>query len=135
MNLESKVIFTCKIYQKTSMYEATFLRKFKTLEELKDIIKENCISEIPYSLDITRSIIVFDHDVKSKWIDDKFINVADEKLTFIVADKLMYPRDIREYSIKKYGGVFNNFEQSVKDEKLPMKFSVYNTGYYKFYNI
>jgi len=117
MNLESKVIFKCDIHN-----VFTFSHEFKNLDELRTIIQGQCVSEIPYSIDIIRRVIVFDRDKKTNGIiySPNGVNVADEKLNLVMANKLIYPKDVRKILKKEYNSTFDLSEYKL-DEKVPVK--------------
>jgi hypothetical protein len=80
------------------------------------------VSEIPYSIDIIRRVIVFDRDKKTNGIiySPNGVNVADEKLNLVVANKLIYPKDVRKILKKEYNSTLDMDTQKL-DEKIPVK--------------
>jgi len=117
MNLESKVVFKCDIHN-----VFTFSHEFESLNQLKTIIKSQDRSEIPYSIDVIRRVIVFDRDKKTNGIiySPNGVSVADEKITLVVANKLIYPKDIRRILNKEYNSTFDLSKYKL-DEKVPVK--------------
>jgi len=80
-------------------------RAFGSIKELRDCIKEaNFLT--PYTL----KIFAFSKDEE----------VLDNPLSFLVADKLLYPKDLRQILNAKYGSVLN-LENYKLDEQLPIK--------------
>lgn len=117
MNLESKVIFKCYI---NNVF--TFSYQFENLNELKEIIKKEGVSDIPYSIDIIRRVVVFNRDKKANGIvySPNGVSVADEKLNLVVANKLIYPKDVRKILKKEYNSTLDMDTQKL-DEKIPVK--------------
>jgi hypothetical protein len=117
MNLESKVVFKCDIHN-----VFTFSHEFKNLDELRTIIQNQCVSETPYSIDIVRHVIVFNRDEKNNGViySPNGVNVADEKINLVVANKLIYPKDVRKILKKEYNSTFDMDTQKL-DEKIPVK--------------
>ena len=117
MNLESQVVFKCNIHN-----VFTFSHEFKNLDELRTIIQGQCVSETPYSIDIVRHVIVFNRDEKNNGViySPNGVNVADEKLNLVVANKLIYPKDVRKILKKKYNSTLDMDTQKL-DKKIPVK--------------
>jgi hypothetical protein len=122
MKLLSKVVFECYVH---NVFESAY--RFENLEELKKIVKDEYvpdISDIHYSMniDITRCVIVSNRAKKGEGIIDSLngVKVAEETITLVVTDKLIYPKDVRKILNKKYNSTFN-LDKYKLDEKIPVK--------------
>lgn len=123
MNLTAKVVF---IYH---IQAGRFgqLSAFESIDELRQIVKETEYKR-PFDLSISRNIQKFyPYEMKSKvgWKWQGLKNMPGEKETitdkinFVVLDRILYPQEIRDALIKKYGGVLN-FQPT--DETKPVLF-------------
>lgn len=87
---------------------------FLTLDELKQQIQDKSMNE-PFELSLTRILRIKDQEHK------KIIcNAPVKTIKFLVADELLYPKDVRETLMKKYGKIFNLNKMKL-DENTPVK--------------
>lgn len=119
MHLVSKVIFTYIIHDNNSGIGDSF----NTLQELKNIIK-SAEYTTPFQIDIQRQINICDTDARDKVFihnkDTAFI--YDQNVNIIVADKLMYPNDVRMILMEKYGSILN-LNNCISTDVKPVLFS------------
>ena len=117
MHLVSKVIFTYSIH--TNL--AGLGDSFNTLQELKNIIK-SAEYTTPFQINIQRQINIHDTDAgKSGWYNNKESKIMGEHVNIIVADKLLYPNDVRTMLMEKYGSLLN-FDNCIGTEVKPVFF-------------
>lgn len=111
MNLTAKVVF---IYH---IQAGRFgqLSAFESIDELRQVIREIEYKR-PFDLSILRNIQKFyPYEMKSKlglrWQDFENMpgeeEITTDKINFVVLDRILYPQEIRDALIKRYGGVLN----------------------------
>jgi len=118
MNLASTVVFTfngdglaAPVHQVEDFQD--FRNKFhQYYESLSDIIPD--IVQIQRSVYIIEDVSDIRPAIKAK--------INGGTFTFIVADKLYYPKDVREYLMKEYGETLG-FENWSVSEKTPVLFN------------
>lgn len=127
MNLISKVIFSYDIRAGRFGQSSSF----ESIDELKQVIQEAQYQK-PYNLSVKRTIQIIDTDIKPKESDfgsvffPTLINptvrveIPAETISFSVADKLLYPKDVRKILNQKYGSVLN-FDEKKLDENKPIR--------------
>lgn len=118
MHLVSKVIFTYIIHDNNGGIGDSF----NTLQELKNIIK-SAEYTTPFQINIQRQINIHDTDAgKSGWYNNKESKIMGEHVNIIVADKLLYPNDVRTMLMEKYGSLLN-FDNCISTDVKPVLFS------------
>ena len=129
MHLVSEVIFDYSIRETDSMFARG--DKFKTLQELQKAIKD-ADTQNPLTVRITRTVKIMDtDDVIAEHLNpawplplDKYRTVKfdGEHLEFIVADKLIYPYEVRNLLKQEYGGVLD-LESKKLNDRVPVLYS------------
>lgn len=105
---------------------------FKTLSELKNEIKNGKdYYKMPYELRVLRTVQVVDKMPTNmnnlfgiKTISPaqyKPVVIGQQEVNLIVADKLMYPNDVRTMLMEKYGSLLN-FDNCIGTEVKPVFF-------------
>ena len=114
VHLKSIVVFNCEI----PVLGGYAVRKesFKTIDELKALVKEFHKLETPSKITVIRSVKVVGKNNKH----NVYSTVANEKIILFVCDKLMYPADARQILLKKYGTVFD-FDTQGYEENTPLR--------------
>lgn len=123
MHLVLQVIFDYKIKSPA----LNNYGKYTTKNELYQAIKATIN---PYELIITRDVQVVDTDNKTKkdgiyvfgTEKQKNTKIASESIKFVIADKLLYPNDIRKILTQKYGNVLD-FDNQKWNEDIPVLYS------------
>ena len=134
MHLLSQVVFEYNIHGNVcaqSLNEKEKNSSFKTIEELKGVIKNNN-SFVPYVLDITRSVQVIDTDTVEYMSQAPFVITAAptvlgcEGIRMIVSNKLTYPQDVRNILNQQYGSTLDFDVNKQWHESTPVYFSGVN---------
>ena len=129
MHLVSEVVFSYRI---TNGNFFSIGDDFSNLQELKDAIDKNAHAEVPMTVRIGRMVKIMDTDspipyassTRNLFHKDKYTTVKfdDKRLDFIVADKLVYPYDVRVLLKKKYDGVLD-LESNKLNDGIPVLYS------------
>ncbi|MBO7643146.1 MAG: hypothetical protein J6S74_03390 [Alphaproteobacteria bacterium] len=129
MHLVSEVIFDYSIRETDSMFARG--DKFKTLQELQKAIKD-ADTQKPLTVHITRTVKIMDtDDVIAEHLNpawplplDKYRTVKfdGEHFIFIVADKLIYPYEVRNLLKQEYGDVLDLENKRLNDD-VPVLYS------------
>lgn len=116
MNLMSKVVFKYCI-------DSKFLNNYGSFSKIRELRQALKDTEQPYKLTVTRSVQIIDKHKKeiSCTGNEKYKTFEIDKnvLTLFIYDDLVYPCDIREILIKKYGSVLD-FDNRKWDENKPV---------------
>ena len=134
MNLVSQVIFTYHINDPhTGIGETS---TFNTIDELKNVIKAGKdYFKTPYNLTVERSVQIMDQEAPKDKFGDVLhfsiskihpVTLGGEKINLIVADTLMYPKDVREILTKQYGTILDFDKIQKWDEIQPVYFGTVN---------
>lgn len=128
MKFEFSVIFTYDIRDRnTHTGESS---SFNTIDDLKLVIQNGLdYYKMPYTLNVTRAVQIVDTDLPNKNENDiismSYVQphphiLARDGFDFIVADKLIYPKDVRTILKNKYGNTIDFDTNRKWDEKQPV---------------
>ncbi|MBP5707768.1 MAG: hypothetical protein J6W79_02105 [Alphaproteobacteria bacterium] len=128
MHLVSEVIFN---YRLTTGNLFSTTGDFSCIQELKKAIGEKASFETPISVRIVRTVKIMDTDSPIRFdrnplcfSKDKYTTVKfdGEHFDFIVADKLVYPYDVRVLLREKYGTILD-LESKKLNNDIPVLYS------------
>lgn len=129
MHLVSEVVFSYRITNGNFFSTGD---DFSNLQELKDAIDKNAHAEVPMTVRVGRTVKIMDTDspipyassTRNLFHKDKFTTVKfdDEHFDFIVADKIIYPYDVRVLLKEKYGSVLD-LESKKLNNNIPVLYS------------
>lgn len=120
MHLVLQVIFDYTIGK--GFYDGTFTG----ITELRNAIKQNC-KDAHTPLTVTRTVQIIDTDNTTNrfGITTTPVILGKENVSLIVADKLMYPNDVRMMLMEKYGSLLN-LNNCIGNEVKPVFFGGVN---------
>ena len=126
MHLVSQVVFNYGLYDNTTRIGEEC--SFNTLEELKLAIQNGKdYYKTPYKLNVSRTVQIIDTDNTTNrfGITTTPVILGKENVSLIVADKLMYPNDVRMMLMEKYGSLLN-LNDCIGNEVKPVFFGGVN---------
>lgn len=124
MKTELKIIFTYNL-SKEWFGEAGSVQ---TITEFKDLIKQKS-DFVPYTAKIQRNIV---KDLQKNTPENELFNpfnndelkvgdfITTDNMSFMVKDKLLYPKDVRSILKEKYGNTLD-FDKNI-DENTPVAY-------------
>lgn len=126
MHLVQQVVFDYTIHHKIGIN----CGNFESIDELRTAVQNSFRGGMEIvTVSGVCQIIDTDKKEEATGVEKFFINkkpkphtiLSQDSIDFIVADKLMYPRDIREMLTQQYGSTFD-FDKTKYDENKPVFF-------------